>query len=53
MYWYVHTPDLRESYNTYEVIDRLSKTGFVSKIERYGTDESLQAGINAMMKQFI
>lgn len=53
MYWYVHTPELRESYNTYEVIDRLSKTGFVSKIERYGTDESLQAGINAMMKQFI
>lgn len=30
-YWYVHTQELRESYNTYEVIDRMSKSGWVDR----------------------
>ena len=30
-YWYVHTPELREAYDTYEVIDRMSKSGWIDR----------------------
>lgn len=36
-YWYVHTPELRECYNTYEVIERFAARGFTPKNERYNT----------------
>lgn len=29
-YWFVHTPEIRESYDTYHVIESLSKSGFQS-----------------------
>ncbi len=35
--WFVHTPELRDSYDTYEVIDRFSKTGFVSRDRQYSS----------------
>ena len=28
MYWFVHDKELRESYDTYRVIENLSKSGF-------------------------
>ena len=31
MYWFVHDKDLRESYDTYRVIENLSKSGFQEK----------------------
>lgn len=31
LYWYVHTPELRNAYDTYEVIDRMSKSGWVDR----------------------
>lgn len=34
-YLYVQTPELRASYDTYEVIQRFAKSGFTSKSERY------------------
>lgn len=35
--WFVHTPELRDSYDTYEVIERFSKAGFVSKDKQYSS----------------
>ena len=31
-YWFVHTPEIRESYDTYHVIESLAKSGFVERI---------------------
>lgn len=30
-YWFVHTPEIRESYDTYHVIESLAKSGFVER----------------------
>lgn len=41
--WFVHTPELRDSYDTYEVIERFSKAGFVSRdkqLSKYNKKES-------------
>ena len=40
-YFFVHTNELRESYNTYEKVERLTKSGFVDRSEqlRSGKDE--------------
>lgn len=35
MYFYVHSPRLRESYDTYKVIESLSKSGFIEQKEVY------------------
>lgn len=40
MYWFVHTIELREAYDTYKQIDRLVKSGFIPKNERYNTGSS-------------
>lgn len=31
-YWFVHTPEMRESYDTYHVIESLAKSGFVERV---------------------
>lgn len=30
-YWFVHTPEIRESYDTYHVIESLAKSGFMER----------------------
>jgi len=35
--WFVHTPELRDSYDTYEVIERFSQAGFVSRNNQYSS----------------
>lgn len=35
--WFVHTPELRDSYDTYEVIERFSQSGFVSRDRQYSS----------------
>ena len=30
-YWFVHTPEIRESYDTYHVIESLAKSGFIER----------------------
>lgn len=31
-YWFVHTPEIRESYDTYHVIESLAKSGFTERM---------------------
>lgn len=31
-YWFVHTPEIRESYDTYHVIESLAKSGFAERL---------------------
>lgn len=31
-YWFVHTPEIRDSYDTYHVIESLSKSGFMERV---------------------
>lgn len=51
-YWFVQTPELRESYDTYEVIKRFAHTGFTSKSERQNnTGESVNDLVRGFMNE--
>lgn len=43
LYFFVHSDDLREAYDTYAKVKRLSLKGFKPKSERYGEEESRAA----------
>lgn len=50
MYWFVHTVELRESYDTYKQIKRLVESGITPKNERYNR---VDVNSNDMMKRFM
>lgn len=43
IYFFVHSEELREAYDTYAKVKRLNLKGFKPKSERYGEDESRNA----------
>lgn len=49
-YWYVHTPELRDCYNTYEVIDRFAASGFTPKNERYNRNDCETSSADMMAR---